>query len=89
MVEFAILNKPIVFFAYDLDSYLSNERGFYFDFESGVPGPVVSNSNQLIDVIANGEFDESKMSDFSKMQFDAIDGKASKRVVDFLLKYEG
>jgi CDP-ribitol ribitolphosphotransferase len=89
MIEFAMLKKPVVFFAYDLDSYLSNERGFYFDYESTVPGPVVSDSNQLINVIENREFDESKISGFSKTQFDAIDGKASIRVVDFLLKYEG
>ena len=86
MIEFAMLNKPIVFFTYDFDSYLNNERGFYFDFKSNVPGPVVCNSKQLIDVIENEEFDESKMSNFSKTQFDAIDGKASERVVDFLLK---
>ncbi len=89
MIEFAMLNKPIVFFAYDLDSYLNNERGFYFDFESTVPGPVVNDSNQLINVIVNNEFDESRMSSFVRTQIDEIDGEASKRVVDFLLKYGG
>lgn len=89
MIEFALLNKPIVFFTYDFDSYLNEERGFYFDFKSTVPGPVVNDSSQLINVIVNSEFDESKMSDFVKTQFDAIDGEASKRVVDYLLKYGG
>ena len=89
MIEFAMLNKPIVFFTYDFDSYMTQERGFYFDFKSTVPGPVVNDSNQLVNVIVNQEFDESKMSKFVKTQFDAIDGKSSKRVVDFLLKYEG
>lgn len=86
MIEFAMLDKPIVFFTYDFDSYVTQERGFYFDFKSTVPGPVVNDSNQLINVIMNNEFDESKMSKFVKTQFDAIDGKSSKRVVDFLLK---
>lgn len=89
MIEFAMLNKPIIFFTYDFDSYLNNERGFYFDFESTVPGPIVSDSNQLVNVIKDNEFDESKLSDFVSTQFDEIDGKSSKRVVDFLLKYEG
>lgn len=89
MIEFAMLNKPIVFFTYDFDSYMTQERGFYFDFRSTVPGPIVIDSNQLINVIKNREFDESKMSEFVKTQFDEIDGKSSKRVVDFLLKYEG
>ena len=89
MIEFAMLNKPIVFFTYDFDNYLTNERGFYFDFKSHVPGPVVVDSDQLIDVIKNHDFDESKLSKFVKTQFDEIDGKASERVVDFLLKCEG
>ena len=89
MIEFALLNKPIVFFTYDFEDYLTKERGFYFDFESSVPGPIANNSNQLIDVIKNNDFDESKLSKFVRTQFDAIDGNASKRVVDFLLKYEG
>lgn len=89
MIEFAMLNKPIIFFTYDFDSYLNNERGFYFDFKSTVPGPVVYDSSQLIDAIVSGDFDETKMSGFVKTQFDAIDGEASKRVVDFLLGYGG
>lgn len=89
MIEFAMLNKPIVFFTYDFESYMSNERGFYFDFKSTVPGPVVSDSNQLINVIENYEFDKTKISEFAMTQFDAIDGESSKRVVDFLLEYEG
>ena len=89
MIEFAMLNKPVVFFTYDFDSYLTKERGFYFDFKSTVPGPVVYDSNQLIDVIKNNDFEKSKLSKFVKTQFDEIDGKSSKRVVDYLLKYEG
>ena len=89
MIEFAMLNKPIIFFAYDFDSYMTKERGFYFDYKLNVPGLVVNDSNQLIEVIVNDEFDETKMSNFVKTQFDAIDGKSSERVVDFLLEYGG
>ena len=86
MIEFALLEKPIVFFVYDFDSYLNNERGFYFDFEKTVPGPIVYDSEELISVIKNKDFDESKRSKFVKTQFNQFDGKSSERVVDFLLK---
>ena len=86
MIEFAILDRPIVFFVYDFDSYISNERGFYYDFKKTVPGTIVYDSNQLIDAIKNNDFDKSKISNFVKTQFDEIDGQSSKRVVDFLLK---
>lgn len=85
MIEFAILNKPILFFVYDLDSYLTNERGFYYDFETTVPGKLVYDSDGLIDAIKNNDFDKDKISSFVETQFDEIDGKSSKRVVDFLL----
>lgn len=86
MIEFVALNKPAVFFTYDLDSYLANERGFYYDFKSTVPGPIVYTSDELIKVIENGEFDKSKISQFVETQFDDIDGHSSERIVDFLLK---
>lgn len=89
MIEFAMLDKPVVFFTYDFDSYMTNERGFYFDFKSTVPGPVVYDSNQLINTISDKDFNEDKLLKFAKTQFDEIDGKSSERVVDFLLGYEG
>lgn len=87
MIEFVALNKPVVFFTYDLDSYLSKERGFYYDFEKTVPGTIAYNSQELISIIKNNEFDKSKISEFLNVQFDAIDGNSSKRIVDFLLNY--
>ena len=85
MIEFAVLNRPIMFFVYDLDNYLKTERGFYYDFKKTVPGKLVYNSDELINAIKNNDFDKDKISSFTKTQFDAIDGKSSKRVVDFLL----
>ena len=86
MIEYVALNKPVVFFTYDLDSYLSNERGFYYDFKETVPGPIVFTSSELIDVIKNNKFDKSKISEFLKTQFNVIDGNSSKRIVDFILR---
>ena len=85
MIEYCILNRPIIFFTYDLDSYLANERGFYYDFKNTVPGPIVYDCDELIDVIKNDDFDKGKISDFVKTQFDVIDGRSSERIVDFLL----
>ena len=36
--DFALLKRPMVFFAPDLERYEA-ERGFYFDYRTGVPGP--------------------------------------------------
>ena len=89
MIEYSILNRPTVFFTYDLDEYLENERGFYYDFKSTVPGPIVYTSQELIDAIKNDDFDKGRLSQFVKTQFDEIDGHSSKRIVDYLLNDEG
>ena len=61
MVEYSILNKPIVLFAYDLDDYLSNERGFYFDYRENVPGRITYDMDELIRVFKeNGESNNYK-----------------------------
>lgn len=86
MIEYSALNKPTVFFTYDLDEYLADERGFYYDFKTTVPGPIVNTSDELIGVIKNGEFDKSKLSEFVNSQFDEVDGHSSQRIVDYLLK---
>lgn len=89
MIEFAALSKPVIFYTYDLDNYLANERGFYYDFKKTVPGEIVYTCDELINAIENDNFDSRKMSEFVKTQFDNVDGNSSKRIVDFLLKYGG
>ena len=86
MIEYGILKKPIIFFTYDLDNYLESKRGFYYDFKTTVPGPIVYNTDELIDVIKNSDFDFDKIMSFTKTQFDKIDGQSSKRIVDYILK---
>ena len=84
MIEFGLLSKPVIFFAHDLDNYLSNERGFYLDYKKDLPGPIVYSTDELISAIDNG-VDTSKLDSFIKMEAGAVDGNSSKRIVDFVL----
>lgn len=86
MIEFALLNKPIIFFTYDYDRYLTKDRGFYYDFESNVPGDIVKTDDELIKLIKEGNYNTEKQDSFLKMQFDCLDGNSSKRIVDFILE---
>lgn len=85
MIEFALLNKPILFFTYDYDRYLSKDRGFYYDFKENVPGDIVKSDDELISIIEKGEFNQEKIDKFLEMQFDYRDGNSSKRILDFIL----
>lgn len=83
-IEANALNKPVILFTYDFDSYI-HERGFYFDFKESDIGVVVNSFDDLIDLIRKNDFkvDNSK---FLKSQFDVIDGESSKRIVDLVMR---
>lgn len=49
MFDYAHLKRPMIFFAYDLNNYVEEDRGVYLDYKDTVPGPIVSNTNQIID----------------------------------------
>ena len=46
----------MVFFAPDHEAY-ERERGFYFDYRTGVPGPIFETTEALADYLRAGRFD--------------------------------
>lgn len=46
--DFLLLDKPIIFFPYDLEKYTTKDRGFYFDYEEFTPGPKSYHFDQLL-----------------------------------------
>ncbi len=80
--DFSLLEKPILFFAYDLERYY-DERGFYYPYETFVPGPVVKNNCELIECISKiKEFDYNKIRDFKERYMSGCDGHATKRILE-------
>jgi len=49
-IDFLLLDRPIIFFPYDLADYNSNE-GSYYKYNSITPGNMVENSSELKDVL--------------------------------------
>jgi CDP-ribitol ribitolphosphotransferase / teichoic acid ribitol-phosphate polymerase len=88
MVEYALLNKPIIFYPYDYKYYSHIERGFYFDYRKIVPGPVTCHIEELIEIIKNKDYDLNKLEKFTDLQFDYLDGNSTKRIVDYILDEE-
>ena len=52
MFDYALLDRPTVFFAPDLEEY-SRSRGTYFDLRQEAPGPVVSEPDELFAALAD------------------------------------
>jgi len=82
--EFALLGKPQIFYPYDLEAY-EMERGFWKDYEQLVPGPVVSNDEELVYVLLHHEFNQEQMETFSKDWNTYSDGHASERLAAYLM----
>ena len=83
--EYCVLRKPMLFYAYDYDLFKKEQRGFYEDYETFVPGTIVYNQAELIKVLQQGEYDISKVDDFMKRQYRYTDGKSTQRLIDQIL----
>lgn len=83
--EYTLLNKPILFFAYDLEEYY-DERGFYYPYEEFVPGAVVKTTEELVLSIRQiADFDRDKIDTFRKKYMGGCDGHATERIIEYVL----
>jgi CDP-glycerol glycerophosphotransferase len=84
--DYAALRRPMVFYAYDLEAYRDRLRGFYLDYSSDLPGPVVTTEGELYAALADLDGVAARYSE----RYDAFlerfaphdDGHAAERVVD-------
>ncbi|MEJ7541565.1 bifunctional glycosyltransferase/CDP-glycerol:glycerophosphate glycerophosphotransferase [Staphylococcus intermedius] len=49
MFDYGILKRPQFFFAYDIEKYDKNLRGFYIDYHKDLPGPIYTEPGELIE----------------------------------------
>jgi CDP-glycerol glycerophosphotransferase (TagB/SpsB family) len=82
--EYALLTRPMVFFAPDYEAY-ERERGFYFDYRTGVPGPIFETTADLAAYLRAGVFDIDRVERFRDASFDVADGHSATYVTDRLI----
>lgn len=87
--DFALTGNPIIFYSYDLELYKEKLRGFYYEYEKFVPGPIIKTEKELIKELKG--FDKLKESNQKKVKefaekFNTREEKSStKLAVDLLL----
>lgn len=81
VVEYVLLNKPVVMFAYDLPKY---DRGFYYDYENHVPGEVAHDFSELLQILSENYDNLEKRQNFVKFQYDNKYGGACEAILDIL-----
>ncbi len=81
VVEYSLLQKPVVMFAYDLEQY---DRGFYRSYEETAPGEIAHNGRELMHILTEKRDNMEKRQTFVKLQYDYIDGKSVERIIHIL-----
>lgn len=91
LFDFLLLDRPIVFFAYDLESYTKRDRPMYVEYEEVACGPVARGFEDLLtilddllggDPVADGYADHRAR--VRRRYHDDIDGRSSRRLADAL-----
>nr|WP_281192415.1 CDP-glycerol glycerophosphotransferase family protein [Methanobrevibacter filiformis] len=82
ILDYSILNKPIVLFQYDKEEYFKN-RGVYFDFKDFIPSKqIVQKKEELYKLMSSElENDNSKMKEFF---YPYENGNSTKKIVKAL-----
>ena len=85
--EYSLMEKPIIFFAYDLEDYI-DERGMYFKYDDITPGPICKTTDQIIDYVKAlpGSFDKQEVIDFKNKYVNMCDGHATERTIALIEK---
>lgn len=87
MFDFANLRRPMLFFAYDLDYYRDDLRGFYFDYYHELPGPIATTAADLlreVHQLAQNDFailDQSRFNQFAKRFVQWEQGDAAQQII--------
>ncbi|MGE6257441.1 CDP-glycerol glycerophosphotransferase family protein [Heyndrickxia sporothermodurans] len=81
--EFALLERPMLFYAYDLEEY-QKSRGLWEDYQKMVPGPIARTSFDVVNIIENELFDKQQIKDFSLKWNEFSNGNASEKLVKYL-----
>lgn len=86
MFDYSNLNRPIIFFTYDIEQYRDALRGFYFDFEEEAPGPLVVDTEGVIECLKsiddiNKQYKNKKEKFYNKFCH-IDDGNKAKEILD-------
>lgn len=81
VVEYVLLDKPVIMYAYDIEQY---DRGFYRNYEETAPGAVAHTQAELYEFLAEKRDDLEKRQTFAKLQYDYRDSKSAERIMQIL-----
>lgn len=84
--DFLLLDRPIIFYPYDFDSYIKNE-GISIDYDAVTPGPKAKNPQELRNLIAENirkDTYQQRRLDARKQYHSFTDNLSSQRITNIL-----
>lgn len=84
--EYALMDKPMIFYPYDLDEFEKSGRGFYGNYKSIVPGPIAFKTEEIVDIINNDITDDYDVDEFLLNYLEDCDGSSRKRLYKLLME---
>lgn len=84
--DFALLNRPIYFYMYDLVKYEKKLRGFYLDLYKDLPGEIYKTEKEMLQDIKYNKFDYKKLYEFNLLFNSSQTGNCSRKLLDLIFK---
>lgn len=86
VTDFALLDRPIVFYIFDYEEYIKKSRDFYYDLKTTLPGPFIESEGDLVHKLGDLSWAkergyQSRYQNFVKTFQAYKDGGSSERVV--------
>lgn len=82
--EFMLMQKPMLFFAFDKDRYAVS-RGFHRDYDANVPGKICTTFAQVMRAMREEDYEFEKVGEMLPLYFDHVDAHSCDRVIDWLV----
>ena len=77
--EAGILNKKLIYFAFDISEYKSG-RDFFIDYDKELNGPVITDANEIMNFIKKDDYSKYKNSNLISKYVDLTIDNYSKNM---------
>ena len=91
MFDYLLLDKPISYYPFDLDSYQSDSRGFYYPYAECITGRILQHPDDLVTLLDENLADRHtrERHQLRSQLFDHTDASASARIAEKILADTG
>ena len=85
--EAGVMNKKLLFYAFDLDEY-KNKRDFFIDYNNDLPGPIVKSGSEVYNFLKKPDYSKYKnktlISDYVDLSIDNYTNNMCSKIKEIL-----